>query len=48
MANIELLHSNTLSQNLEIIRSALNAPTTAYADNAVPQLRSLSTHTQFN
>ena len=35
MANIELLHSNTLSQNLEIVRSALNAPTTAYGDKAV-------------
>ena len=48
MANIELLHSNTLSQNLEIVRAALNAPTTAYGDKAVNQLGYLSKYAQIN
>ena len=48
MANIELLHSNTISQNLEIVRAALNAPTTAYGDKAVNQLGYLSKYAQIN
>lgn len=48
MANIELLHSNSLSQNLEIVRAALNAPTTAYGDKAVNQLGYLSKYAQIN
>lgn len=48
MATIELLESNTVKANLELIRVALNAPTTVYGDKVVNKLGYLSKYPSIN